>query len=98
MSFRDPAGRLVDVDGRLLRLLRADASPNILSFLQSPFARRLERDGQLVASRVSDDELARRSLADGWGAVLEHERVPFSSFPYEWAPEMLYEAGRLTLD
>jgi len=98
MSFRDPAGRLVDVDGRLLRLVHTDASPDVLSFLQSPFARRLERDGHLVTSRIADDELARGSLADGWGTVLEHERVPFASFPYEWPPEMLYAAGRLTLD
>jgi SAM-dependent methyltransferase len=30
--------------------------------------------------------------------VVEHERVFFPSFPYEWPPEMLYAAGRLTLD
>jgi SAM-dependent methyltransferase len=30
--------------------------------------------------------------------VLEHELVPFASYPYEWAPEMLYAAGELTLD
>jgi SAM-dependent methyltransferase len=30
--------------------------------------------------------------------VFEHERITFPSFPYEWAPEMLYRAGRLTLD
>lgn len=29
--------------------------------------------------------------------VWEHERIPFASFPYEWPPEMLWEAGRLTL-
>jgi predicted RNA methylase len=31
-------------------------------------------------------------------AVFEHERIPFRSYPYEWAPEMLWEAGRLTLE
>lgn len=29
--------------------------------------------------------------------VVEHERVPFSSFPYEWPAEMLHAAGELTL-
>ena len=31
-------------------------------------------------------------------AVFEHEKVEFVSYPYEWAPEMLHAAGRLTLD
>jgi len=30
--------------------------------------------------------------------VAEHEQIPFQSFPYEWPPEMLHEAARLTLD
>jgi len=34
----------------------------------------------------------------GVGAVFEHERVEFPSYPYEWPPEMLYAAGMLTLD
>jgi hypothetical protein len=31
-------------------------------------------------------------------AILEHERIPFPSFPYEWAPEMLHAAAMLTLE
>jgi len=30
--------------------------------------------------------------------VLEHERIPFVSYPHEWCPEMLYAAAELTLD
>jgi SAM-dependent methyltransferase len=30
--------------------------------------------------------------------VVEHEPVPFPSFPYEWPPEMLHAAAGLTLD
>jgi SAM-dependent methyltransferase len=32
------------------------------------------------------------------GAVIEHERIPFPSYPHEWPPEMLWAAGRLTLE
>jgi 2-polyprenyl-3-methyl-5-hydroxy-6-metoxy-1,4-benzoquinol methylase len=31
-------------------------------------------------------------------AIFEHERIPFPSYPHEWPPEMLWAAGRLTLD
>jgi SAM-dependent methyltransferase len=30
--------------------------------------------------------------------ILEHERVAFPSYPYEWPPEMLYQAAALTLN
>lgn len=30
--------------------------------------------------------------------VVEHERVWFPSYPYEWPPEMLFSAGELTLE
>ncbi|MFO1524044.1 MAG: SAM-dependent methyltransferase [Kiritimatiellia bacterium] len=32
------------------------------------------------------------------GQVLAHSRVPFASFPHEWAPSQLADAGRLTLE
>ena len=37
---------------------------------------------------------------DGIGLpmLVEHERVPFQSFPHEWPPELLYAAATLTLD
>jgi hypothetical protein len=30
--------------------------------------------------------------------ILEHSKVDFPSFPYEWPPEMLHAAGVLTLE
>ncbi len=32
------------------------------------------------------------------GLVLEHERIPFPSYPHEWPAEMLHAASELTLD
>jgi len=31
-------------------------------------------------------------------AVLRHERMPFVSYPYEWTPGLLRDAGLLQLD
>ena len=33
-----------------------------------------------------------------WAGVLEHEKVPFISYPYEWSFEMLRDAALLQLD
>jgi SAM-dependent methyltransferase len=41
-----------------------------------------------------------RDLFDSRGGqmVLEHERIEFPSYPYEWTPEMLHAAAVLTLE
>jgi len=62
----------------------------------------------VVGTRALDEAqtqelLANPSVRDLFDArlgqmVVEHVRIEFPSFPYEWAPEMLHAAGLLTLD
>ena len=78
------------------------------SFLKSSVARDFAARRQLASSwRLSEPEVAilRHAptlqplfSAHGSQAVFEHERIFFPSYPYEWPPEMLREAGRLTLE
>jgi SAM-dependent methyltransferase len=107
-SFRDPAGQLIPLDGRILRVINQAGEPDLRAFLDSSQSRQLTDSGRLVRTEVLDrDEafnvLAHAGLADQLTdaeevLILEHERVPFQSFPYEWPPEMLHEAAQLTLD
>ena len=91
-SFRDPAGHVSQVDGRILRFVNETGECDLRAFLNSPAAPRWTGAGSLVRTRVLSDTEAQAAL------VLEHERVPFQSFPYEWPPEMLHAAAELTLD
>jgi SAM-dependent methyltransferase len=105
-SFRDPAGRVIAVDGRILRLVDQGGGSDLAAFLASPAAQELIGTGQVVATRVLDERERAAVRADprlaeaarGAAQILEHERLLFPSYPYEWPPEMLLEAGRLTLD
>lgn len=105
-SFRDPAGQLIPLNGRILRVINQAGQPDLRAFLESAHSRRLTDEGRLVRTEVLDRHEALNALAqDGWAEqlseeaiILEHERVPFQSFPYEWPPEMLHEAAQLTLD
>ena len=107
-SFRDPAGQLIPLNGRILRVINQTGQPDLRAFLDSARSRQLIEAGRLVRTQVLDHADARTALAGtglleqfgepGAALVLEHERVPFPSFPYEWPPEMLHEAGLLTLD
>jgi SAM-dependent methyltransferase len=105
-SFRDPGGLLVDIDERILRVVHKSGEPDLENFLASAAARALLKDGLLVNTErlggscsqllaVASEKVFQHSESD---ALFEHERIPFQSFPYEWTPEMLYAAARLTLD
>lgn len=107
-SFRDPAGRLFILPGRIIRFIQRSAVPQVRAFLSSAIARELMAAGRLVCTRILDASEIERLRRDPEfqgaydplevGMVVEHERVPFPSFPYEWPPEMLHAAGCLTLD
>lgn len=106
-SFRDPDGSVVVTGDRVLRGVRAKAASNLWKALASDAVRRLVTQGAFIESRLLDGPAlaeARTMLGSGKRedlgdmVVLEHPRVGFPSFPYEWCPEMLHAAGRLTLD
>jgi SAM-dependent methyltransferase len=105
-TFRDPSGQLLRVDGRIVRIVDESAGPILRAFLSSKAAAQLLRTGALVESSYLDSSEANDLLAERPGNVLnreistivEHEPIPFPSFPYEWPPEMLASAGSLTLE
>src|SRR5260370_1532727 len=108
MSLRDPAGRVVLIDDRVFRIVNGDFSSQISDFLASGACASLVTDGHLVRTEIVDTtSLEQQFGRDTFGQehnwangeiVLQHERIPFQSYPYEWAPEMLYAAGELTLN
>lgn len=107
-SFRDPAGQVILSQDRVFRVVSPQAIDDLDRFLGSSLARQMLESGQLVGtSRVSTQELADLSATDQLvlapeqatdRIVVEHERIPFPSYPYEWSPQMLHTAGTLTLD
>jgi hypothetical protein len=102
-SFRDPANRVYRVDShnstRILRGLSAVASEEFKRLSVETFFKRAQERGWIVRTKAlgSDDADAKAVLADGWTMVLEHEEVPFVSYPYEWSFSMLRDAALLTL-
>jgi 2-polyprenyl-3-methyl-5-hydroxy-6-metoxy-1,4-benzoquinol methylase len=90
-SFRDPAGRTVVAHDRVLRAVTDNAWPVLERFLKSPVYSRFVNEGRFIRTRWTAREVSGRT----W---VEHQKVPFPSYPYEWPPEMLHAAGQLTLD
>ena len=107
-SFRDPGGSLVALDGRILRIVNAVGQPDLEAFLNSRRGREWMAAGRVVPTTVLEageshslsTNPAVQQIYDAVGGrmIVEHERIPFPSFPYEWPAEMLHAAGALTLD
>lgn len=106
-SFRDPNGAVVEVGGRIFRLVRGPAVDATRKFLESRLCRTLVEERLLVATWEAQDAgtlglelgIGQEALEQGnAGLLLEHEAIWFPSYPHEWPAEMLWEAGRLTLE
>jgi SAM-dependent methyltransferase len=106
-SFRDPSGALFSWEGRILRIVGPEGQGDLAAFLGSQAAKRLIASGHIVQTWQVDSNKVRIPVEltaampgvtpGGRPLLFEHQKVPFVSYPYEWAPEMLYAAAELTL-
>ena len=81
-SFRDPDSRVHIEDGRILRRLSGAGVSDYAAFEASSLA----KDPRIIGTQRLDE------------TTLEHDRVPFVSYPYEWPFGMLKQAALLQLD
>ncbi len=104
MTFRDPAGSVFRRGERILRAVNPAGNRDLTAFLQTETAVSLLASGNLVSTTELSIEAAAHdllALADGLSggySLYEHSPVWFPSYPYEWSAEMLFDAGKLTLD
>jgi ribosomal protein L11 methylase PrmA len=94
-SFRDPAGFVFYENGRVRRAVTEYGLPHVRAVRATGLVDRLVAAGWLlpeqeVATSLSDHPEVR--------LVLEHPRIPFISYPYEWSFRALQAAALLHLD
>lgn len=103
MSFRDPAACLAMAGDRILRPVNRGGQADLEYFLASSAARQLLAEGDIVSTEsLSLTEPANAALSTNLfpfqaALLLEHEPIPFQSYPYEWPAEMLHAAATLTI-
>ena len=94
-SFRDPGGFVYSRGGVLYRQVNRVFQDRFEAFLGSGLYDELVRQRLIVPHRSVSLDLAASPDAV---AVLEPERVPFVSYPYEWSFGQLRDAALLTLE
>ena len=99
-SFRDRTARVFYHDGKILRGLNETALKEWQALSATSFYQRFSTAGAIVPTRREKSSLRFPLSASDqqWAGVLEHEKLPFVSYPYEWSFEMLRDAALLQLD
>ncbi|WP_119419070.1 class I SAM-dependent methyltransferase [Desertibaculum subflavum] len=96
-SFRDPKGRVFSRNGEIFRAVGPLGLEGYTRARDSGLLTELEARGWLVPSREIDGGSARAAGLDG-RIVLQHPRLPFIAYPYEWPFPALKDAALLQLD
>lgn len=94
-SFRDPSGFIFVRDDVVLRQVQAAYRAEYDHLLASGLYDDLAGARLLIPHREASLDAA---VADGAYRVLEPERVPFISYPYEWSFSQLQDVALLTLE
>ncbi|MBX3443347.1 MAG: hypothetical protein KF774_13155 [Planctomyces sp.] len=101
-SFRDRDSRVFRRGSGLYRALSETALQDWRRLSAASFLKHDMQTGRIVRTRLVDDvpppRDARSGEDSGWAAVLEHDPLPFVSYPYEWCFGMLRDAALLHLD
>ncbi len=95
-SFRDPGSRVFHRDGGVYRVLDHRSMEN----WETLAATRFFAEGVGAGTIVATEPAVGVETIDGdeWAGVLQHERIPVISYPYEWTFSMLRDAAMLQLD
>lgn len=99
-SFRDRNGRIFYENGKVFRGLSQKALSEWETLQKTEFFPQELAKGKLVGTEPleSGDIHFKRSSVSNWAGVLQHETIPFISYPYEWCFGMLKDAALLHLE
>ncbi len=96
-SFRDPAGHVYDVAGRIYRTVSERAASDYEFVRDSGFLEAGRTNGTIIGAAevdASSTGIKENRLV----YVLEHPRLDFISYPYEWSFSLLKRAALFHLD
>ncbi len=93
-SFRDPSGFLFSRGGVLYRQVNRVYEREYARLMESGLYERLVKAGVLIPHREVDQAAAE---SEAFFKIIQPERVPFISYPYEWSFGQLKEAALTTL-
>jgi ribosomal protein L11 methylase PrmA len=96
-SYRDPSGRVFVLNDRVLRTVAPRATADFEYVRSTGVLQSLIAEGSAIAEEQVDPGVLPRGFNDA-SYVLQHPKLPFISYPYEWCFTALKRAALLHLD
>lgn len=97
-SFRDPAGKIFYNKNRVFRKLSDQGEKRISYIIQNKILEKSIENKFLVKTRILKEDEKIENNFDKKKIILEHESIPYISYPYEWSFSQLKEAALFHLD
>lgn len=95
-SFRDPAGKIYYKDNRVFRRLNKDGIKRFLPLKECGVIKQSIKEGYLIDTYEISNEGHNQEYQEE--LILEHEKIPYISYPYEWSFAQLKDAAIFHLD
>ncbi len=100
-SFRDPAGAVFSAGGRIFRGISSPAATHFRNFIGSSFFRKHAGTRIVQTREIHPEEAQAAGISandvHAFAMWVEHESLPFISYPHEWSFTSLQRAACLTL-
>ncbi len=93
-SFRDPAGQIYYENGRIFRRLTSLGVQRYLDLSDNDIISKSISKGFLINTY----EIKNENETNNNELILEHEKIPYISYPYEWSFSQLKDAAIFHLD
>ena len=95
-SFRDPAGKIYYKNNQVFRKLSAIGVERFLALKESGIISQSIKEGFLIGTKESQKEDNENINKDE--LILEHDKIQYISYPYEWSFSQLKDAAIFHLD
>ena len=95
-SFRDPSATVFTIGDRIIRGINKSGEEKFRLLTESKILEKSIQKNFLIGTQKIDDEDIKKKLNCNF--LLEHKKIPYVSYPYEWSFYQLKDAALHHLD
>ncbi len=92
LSVNDDIGRVFEWNNEIFRAIYTEKTTWVEKLWQCGLMDELTDKGLIPKTKITDYSL------EGYGIILQHEKIPIVTYPYEWTFSMLQQAALLILE
>jgi ribosomal protein L11 methylase PrmA len=98
-SFKDPAARIVVKNDKVYRLIYQRGEEQLQLLRNNELISKKIKDKDLISFRIlNNEEVKDLDINDNFSNIIEHPKINYISYPYEWSFNQLKKAALFYLD